>query len=117
MPEIAIKRVYEEPSAEDGYRVLVDRLWPRGLSRDRARLDEWAKDLAPSSELRRWFAHDPQRWQAFARRYRRELEDRQETLDRLLQACGDRRLTLLFSARDEKHNQAVILAEVLRERA
>ncbi|HLZ73220.1 MAG TPA: DUF488 family protein [Dehalococcoidia bacterium] len=114
--EIRIKRVYEPPAPEDGRRVLVDRLWPRGLSKERARLDAWLRELAPSDELRRWFGHDPGRWQEFSRRYRRELADpvRQAALKEL--AAGDLPLTLLYAARDTEHNEAQILKQVLDER-
>lgn len=113
--EIGLKRVYEDPAAADGCRVLVDRLWPRGLSKDDASLDHWFKELAPSNELRRWYGHDPEKWDAFRRRYEAELEAEPEALEplrRLLES--ERKLTLLFAAKDEKHNNAVALAEFLR---
>ncbi len=113
---IATRRVYEPPSEDDGYRVLVDRIWPRGLTKAEARLDEWLREVAPSNELRRWFGHDPQRWDEFRRRYREELDrpERRELLARLRERATAGRLTLLYSARDVEHNQAVALAEVLR---
>jgi uncharacterized protein YeaO (DUF488 family) len=111
---IRIKRVYEPPARGDGFRVLVDRVWPRGLSKDKAGLDHWAKEIAPSTALRQWFAHDPDKWPEFRRRYRKELRGRSAALRDLLQMRGRRRMTLLFSARDSDHNQAVVLAEVLK---
>ena len=110
-----IKRVYEDPDDGDGARVLVDRLWPRGISRDKARLQLWARDLGPSNALRQWFGHDPARFGEFARRYRAELAG-QGALLAEVRALGAAHgvLTLLYSARDEQHNQAVVLAEVLR---
>jgi uncharacterized protein YeaO (DUF488 family) len=111
------KRIYAHPSAADGYRVLVDRLWPRGLSHAMAAIDLWLRDVAPSTELRQWYAHDVDRWPEFSERYRRELDGRPELLDRLLDAGRQRgTLTLLFGARDSDHNEAVVLADVLRSR-
>ncbi len=113
MTRITIKRAYEPPDPEDGMRVLVDRLWPRGLSRDAARIDAWPKDVAPSNELRRWFNHDPSRWDEFRRRYREELADG-AALAELQQAVGSvPKATLLFAARDVAHNNAVVLRETL----
>jgi uncharacterized protein YeaO (DUF488 family) len=112
-----IKRVYEDPAAEDGYRVLVDRLWPRGLSKERAELDEWNKDVAPSTALRTWFHHDPLRFTEFAERYRAEL-DENPAVDALQQrGAGEAVVSLLFSATDPEFNQAVVLREYLAERA
>lgn len=113
---VRARRVYEPPTAADGRRVLVDRLWPRGLSKARAALDDWEKDVAPSTELRRWFGHDPARWEEFVRRYRQELEERPEALQRLLAAADVGPITLLYAARDERHNEAVVLQHVLAER-
>jgi uncharacterized protein YeaO (DUF488 family) len=113
-PRIVVKRVYEPPRAADGRRVLVDRVWPRGLRREEARIDRWAKDLAPSTELRRWFGHRPERFPEFRDRYRAELRGRESELDELLDGGT---LTLLFAARDEEHNNARVLAELLEERA
>jgi uncharacterized protein YeaO (DUF488 family) len=115
-----IKRVYEPPAREDGLRVLVDRLWPRGLSKDAAAVDEWLKDIAPSAELRRWFGHDPERWADFNARYREELRSPQRlaALERLRAAAHSRgAVTLLFAARDPTHNHAAALREVLNEQA
>jgi uncharacterized protein YeaO (DUF488 family) len=113
-----IKRAYEPPAPEDGLRVLVDRLWPRGLSKEAAAADEWLKDIAPSAELRRWFAHDPERWAEFKARYRHELRSptRSAALQRLRDAARTRgSVTLLFAARDTTHNHATVLLEVLHE--
>lgn len=112
---VRIKRVYDSHSDDDGKRVLVDRVWPRGIPRDRLHLHEWMKDVAPSTELRKWFAHRSERWSEFVRRYEAELNapDKAESLNRLAQWAKTGTVTLLFSARDEKHNQAVVLADVL----
>jgi uncharacterized protein YeaO (DUF488 family) len=112
-PDIAIKRVYEKPEESDGFRVLVDRLWPRGLKKEAAALDAWHRELAPSDALRRWFGHDVARWPEFRRRYVAELRDKGEALEALRALARERRLTLLFAARDEAHNDAVVLREVL----
>lgn len=112
--EIRLKRVYDEPAADDGARVLVDRLWPRGLSRERARLDAWERELAPSDELRHWYGHDPERFEEFRRRYREELRAHEEQFEALRRRADDGPLTLLYSARDEQRNNAVVLAELLR---
>lgn len=112
---IKIKRVYEPPARGDGQRVLVDRVWPRGVSRDAAKLDDWLKDVAPSAELRKWFGHDPAKWSEFRRGYRAELAHRDDALKPLLERARRGTLTLLFGARDEAHNQAVVLCEWLQE--
>lgn len=111
---IQIKRAYEPASPDDGYRVLIDRLWPRGLSRQSAGIDDWVKELAPSTELRRWFAHDPGRFEEFRRRYIEELRDEHRRLSALRRRARDGRVTLVYSAHDTEHNDAVVLAEVLR---
>jgi uncharacterized protein YeaO (DUF488 family) len=110
---VQIKRVYEPPSSNDGYRVLIDRLWPRGVSRQSAKLDEWMKELAPSTELRRWFGHEPARFEEFRRRYIAELRDERPRLTALRRRARDGRLTLVYSAHDAEHNDAVVLAEIL----
>ena len=111
---IAIKRIYEPASRSDGMRVLVDRIWPRGIKKDDAKIDLWLKDIAPSTALRRWFGHEPERWETFRKRYRAELS-KNEALAQLRQLARKReRVTLLYSARDEDRNQAVVLAELLR---
>ncbi len=112
---IVIKRIYEPAAATDGYRVLVDRLWPRGLAKSAAQLDDWLKDVAPSPELRHWFGHDPARFSAFEQRYRAEL-DENPAVATLLERAAAGRLTLLYGARDETHNQARVLAAYLTEK-
>jgi len=111
---LRLKRAYEPASEEDGYRVLVERLWPRGVTRERARLDEWAKEIAPSPELRRWYGHEPTRFEQFRRRYLAELAGREQELDELRRRAESGPLTLVYAARDEERNSAVVLAEVLR---
>jgi uncharacterized protein YeaO (DUF488 family) len=112
---LRIKRIYEEAAADDGRRVLIDRVWPRGVSKQNARLDEWARDLAPSPSLRKWFGHDPARFEEFRRRYRAELGRQAERLRELRRYAEDGTVTILYAARDEDHNNAVVLAELLRE--
>ncbi|NQS78272.1 MAG: DUF488 domain-containing protein [Methanoculleus bourgensis] len=112
---IRIKRVYEEPSEDDGLRILVDRLWPRGLSKAKAKVDRWEKDLAPTTELRRWFGHDPAKWEEFLQRYRAELEGKEEALARLRREANDGTVTLLYAAKDEEHNNAVALKRYIEE--
>jgi uncharacterized protein YeaO (DUF488 family) len=114
-PDIRLKRAYEQPSPDDGFRVLVDRLWPRGLPKERAAIDHWSKEVAPSNELRRWFGHDPAKWEEFRRRYRAELAARAELVDELRAMARQGRLTLVYAARDEYHNDAVVLREVLTD--
>jgi uncharacterized protein YeaO (DUF488 family) len=111
---VRLKRAYEPPERSDGYRVLIDRIWPRGVSKEHARLDEWARELAPSSELRRWFGHDPAKFEEFRRRYRDELAAQGEKLRELRARARSGTLTLVYSARDTEHNDAVVLAELLR---
>jgi uncharacterized protein YeaO (DUF488 family) len=112
--DVRLKRAYEPPSASDGHRVLIDRLWPRGISHERAHLDEWMRELAPSAELRQWFAHKPDRFQEFRRRYVAELSAQTEKLRQLRKRARHGTLTLVYSARDTEHNDAVVLADVLR---
>ena len=112
--DIRLKRAYEPASAEDGYRVLVDRLWPRGVSKKQAKLDEWEKELSPSSELREWFGHEPGRFAEFRRRYIDELRANAPRLKELRRRATTGTLTLVYSAHDSEHNDAVVLAEVLR---
>lgn len=109
----AVRRVYDPPREEDGLRVLVDRLWPRGLSKEAARVDLWLKDIAPSDALRKWYGHEPSRWDEFRRRYFAELEAHRERLEELRQQARRGRVTLLFGARDEEHNNAVALRQYL----
>jgi uncharacterized protein YeaO (DUF488 family) len=118
MAAVALKRVYEPAEPEDGTRVLVDRLWPRGLRKEKADLDLWAKDVAPSAALRRWFAHKPERWQEFEKRYRAELAapEAQPQVEALRAMARKNHLTLLYAARDESMNNAVVLRDYLRKR-
>ena len=102
---IKLKRVYEEPSPRDGFRVLVDRLWPRGLTKERAAVDLWLKNVAPSTELRKWFGHDPVKWKKFETRYRKELKQQKDALSLLKQKSKERIVTLVYGARDEEHNE------------
>jgi uncharacterized protein YeaO (DUF488 family) len=113
---LRLKRAYEPPTPGDGRRVLVDRLWPRGMSRERLAIDEWMKEVAPTAELRRWFAHDPAKWLTFQRLYKRELAAHTDLVDRLAQQALEGRVTLIFSARNESLNDAVVLATVVRRR-
>jgi len=113
---LQLKRAYEPATASDGKRILVDRLWPRGLSKAEAAVDEWMKDIAPSTSLRQWFGHDPKRWPEFRRRYRRELRDHAELLSHLTSLASRGRVTLVYGARDERHNDAVVLASLIRAR-
>lgn len=110
---IAVKRVYAPADAGDGFRVLVDRLWPRGLRKDDAALDAWIREVAPSPALRRWFGHEPARWEAFRHRYAAELDDLVEHWRPLAERAWHRRLTLLYAARDEDHNHALVLKDYL----
>ena len=112
--DVRLKRAYEPPAASDGYRVLIDRLWPRGIRRDAARLDEWARELAPSGELRRWFGHDPERFEEFRRRYTAELAGRRRSYGNCAVGREHGPLTLVYGAHDEEHNDAVVLAQILR---
>ena len=112
--DIRLKRAYDPATPADGYRVLIDRLWPRGVSRQRAKLDGWEKELAPSTELRRWFGHDPRRFEEFRRRYIDELRDQRPRLTALRRRAREGTLTLVFAALDTEHNDAVVLAEALR---
>lgn len=108
-----IKRVYDTPAKSDGYRVLVDRLWPRGVSKERAKLDLWLKEIAPSTELRKWFGHDPKKWPEFQKRYRAELRANKEVVTQLKKLATKRRVTLLFGARDVDHNEAAVLRDYI----
>jgi uncharacterized protein YeaO (DUF488 family) len=111
---IRLKRVYEEPSKNDGVRVLVERPWPRGLTKDRAAVDLWLKDVAPSQELRKWFGHDPARWEQFQERYRRELQEKKDAVRLLKQKAKEGTVTLVYAARDEEHNGALVLERFLQ---
>ncbi|MGC2530810.1 MAG: DUF488 domain-containing protein [Candidatus Acidiferrum sp.] len=112
---IKIKRVYENPAKDDGWRVLVDRLWPRGMKKETAHVDIWMKDVAPSDALRKWFGHEPEKWDGFQRKYRSELAKKRELVAEIKKMEREHgTLTLLFGAKDEEHNQAVALARVLK---
>jgi uncharacterized protein YeaO (DUF488 family) len=110
---IKLKRVYEEPSKEDGTRILVDRLWPRGLTKEKAHVDLWLKEVAPSNELRKWFAHDPAKWPEFKARYKAELKHNAAQLALLKNAVSRGPATLLYGAKDTEHNEAVVLQDLL----
>jgi len=111
---IKIKRVYERPSEEDGMRILVDRLWPRGLTKAKASVDLWLKDIAPSTELRKWFGHDPGKWTEFKTRYRAELKKNGDRVALLKSKVQEGKVTLIYGAKDEEHNEAVVLQAFLR---
>jgi len=113
MNTIDIKRIYDEPSSKDGYRILVDRLWPRGISKVNANLDEWNKEISPSTELRKWFDHKEELYDEFARLYREELLTKEEELNRLRTVAKKNYITLLYGAKDSKLNQAIVLRDVL----
>ncbi len=110
---IRLKRAYDPPAPEDGERLLVERLWPRGLTKEKAALDLWLKDAAPSPELRKWFSHDPDRWEEFKRRYREELTDRQDIIKMLREKSRAGTVTFIYAARDQTRNSAVVLKEVV----
>lgn len=110
---IRLKRAYDSPDPRDGFRVLVDRLWPRGLTKAKAKIDLWMKEIAPSPELRQWFAHDPDKWPEFQKRYRRELAGHQDLVAELRKRSQARTVTLVYSAKDERHNDAVVLQRYL----
>ena len=110
---VKLKRAYERPAARDGTRILIDRLWPRGVKKADAAIDQWAKDIAPSTALRKWFGHDPARWQEFRSRYAVEIDEHPEELDRLRALAKQGPITLVFSAHDEVHNDAVALRDFL----
>jgi uncharacterized protein YeaO (DUF488 family) len=112
---IKLKRAYEPPSRADGRRFLVERLWPRGVTKNALKLDEWLKDVAPSAELRKWFAHDPEKWPEFQRRYRQELRQKSAALQPLLEAARRGTITLVYAARDPEHNSALLLRDVLEK--
>jgi uncharacterized protein YeaO (DUF488 family) len=116
MPTIHLKRAYEEPSPSDGSRILVERLWPRGLSKERAKVDAWLKEVAPSQELRRWYGHDVAKWQEFKKRYRAELAANKDAVAELRRRIGAGTVTFVYAARDEEHNSALVLKEYLGRR-
>ena len=110
---IAIKKIYEHPSKTDGYRIFVDRLWPRGVSKEEAKLDEWLKDIAPSTELRKWFDHREERFPEFSKKYQAELDSKEDEIQRLTTIAKKQQITLLYSAKNEKSNQAIVLCKYL----
>ena len=110
---IKLKRAYEKPSRDDGSRILVERLWPRGLTRERAAVDLWLKEVAPSPELRKWFGHDPAKWEQFQKRYWKELQEKKEAVQQLKQKSKQGTVTLVYAARDEEHNGALALKQFL----
>lgn len=112
---IKIKRVYEPYDPKDGKRLLIDRLWPRGLSKEKAKIDVWLKDIAPRTELRQWFGHDPAKWSEFQKRYRKELDNNTATVTELRNLLKDKPATLVYGAKDEEHNDAVLLKAYLEE--
>lgn len=111
--KVKIKRVYKQPTVDDGQRILIDRLWPRGLTKEKARVDLWLKDIAPSTELRAWFGHDPTKWSEFQRRYQKELESNAEVVTQLCKVLKSGPATLVYGAKDEVHNDAVVLKAYL----
>jgi uncharacterized protein YeaO (DUF488 family) len=112
---VKIKRVYEQPDKDDGVRILVDRLWPRGLTKEKASVDLWLKEIAPSTELRKWFGHDPDKWKSFRGRYETEIRHKEDLIKVLKQRARERTITLLYGARDEKHNEALVLKQFLEK--
>lgn len=115
--DIQIRRAYEPPARDDGYRILVDRVWPRGVSKAHLDLDEWQREIAPSTRLRQWFGHDPGRWNEFQKRYFAELDDKQDDVKALVKRARQGRITLVYGAKDSDHNQAVALRTYVRARA
>lgn len=111
----SIKRVYEPAAKSDGYRVLVDRLWPRGLTKEKAAVDLWLKEIAPSTELRKWFQHDPEKWSQFQTKYKKELKENDEVVDQLKKEIKKHKVTLLYGAKDEEHNEAKVLLKYLED--
>ncbi len=116
MPKIRLKRAYDQATSDDGVRILVERLWPRGLTKERALIDLWNKEVAPSPELRKWFNHDFARWDEFKSRYRAELDASKDVVDDLRHKCRTETVTFVYAARDEKHNSAVILRDYLEKK-
>lgn len=112
---LSIKRSYEAPAASDGKRILIDRLWPRGLSKEKAKIDLWMKEIAPSSDLRKWFGHDPEKWKEFQVRYKKELAANSELVDSIREMANRETVTLVYSAKDEEHNDAVVLLACLKK--
>jgi uncharacterized protein YeaO (DUF488 family) len=113
---IKIKRIYNPPAEDDGFRILVDRLWPRGLTKEKATVDLWLKEIAPSDQLRKWYAHDPKKWNAFRERYSKELSERKELVDSIIQKTKEGTVTFLYSSKEEKFNNAVALKQYIESR-
>lgn len=116
MKSISIKRIYDDATDKDGYRVLVDRLWPRGISKEEAKLDEWLQDIAPSTELRKWFDHQEERFSEFSKRYKAELDLKKTEIEKLKAVAEKRPITLLYSAKNEEFNQAIVLSDYLNKK-
>jgi len=110
---ISLKRVYEKPSPEDGKRILVERLWPRGLKKEEAHVDEWLRDLAPSNELRKWYGHNPAKWSQFKEKYWKELAKKQDVASKLARECREKKVTFVFAAKEQQYNNAVALKEFI----
>jgi uncharacterized protein YeaO (DUF488 family) len=115
--KLKLKRVYETPHKDDGTRILVDRLWPRGLTKEKAKVDLWLKEIAPSTELRKWFGHDPKKWRSFCERYETELKDHPDELKLLKSKVKEGTVTLIYGARDQEHNEALVLKQFLERMA
>ncbi len=113
--DIQLKRAYDDVESGDGTRILVDRMWPRGVSKAKLQIDHWLKDISPSSDLRKWFGHDPERWEGFQKAYRKELAGEPEGLQTLREAADNGKITLVFAAKDREHNNAVVLKQLLEE--
>ena len=113
---IKLKRIYETPSDDDGVRILVERLWPRGISKEKANVDEWLKDIAPSQELRKWFKHDPAKWEEFQKRYRKELDQNEELVKELKKKAKGKTVTFVYAASDEERNSALLLKNYLKHK-
>ena len=113
--EIQLKRAYDKPSSGNGYRILVDRIWPRGVSKDELEIDEWLKDIAPSTELRKWFNHDPVKWDDFKKRYFKELKQKKELTEKIIEKMKNHNITFVYSAKDREHNNAVALKEYIEK--
>jgi uncharacterized protein YeaO (DUF488 family) len=111
-----LKRVYEKPSPNDGKRVLVERLWPRGLKKEDAKVDDWLREVAPSTELRKWFGHDVAKWDEFRQRYWKELDKRKDLVSKLARECREKKVTFVFASKEEQHNNAVALKEYIENR-
>jgi uncharacterized protein YeaO (DUF488 family) len=111
--EIQLKRAYDKPSSGDGYRILIDRIWPRGISKDELKIDEWLKDIAPSTDLRKWFGHEPVKWDDFKKRYFKELKQKKELTKKITEKMKNHNITFIYSAKDREHNNAVALKEYI----